>query len=171
MKRKFFIALMATVLVLCGGGLTGFCGDVATHKAVAPIGGYDLGFGHYTDGLQPAMMQAAFRDDYDMDYGHFTDSMEPSTAYAALIADYLQKCDCKRRLLSAKSPNIRKGAFIDTLKGAYVRVNQVELVRYMMGKNVAVNPRRVEYVINQLFTEQVSPQEVYAVLANEPIVE
>ncbi len=171
MKCKLFIAVMATVLVVCGGGLTGFCGDVATHKAVAPIGGYDTDFGHYTDGLQPSMVQAAFRADYDMDYGHVTDNMEPSLAYAAFIVDYLEKCDCKGELLNAKSLSIRKAAVRDTVKGAYVRDNQAELVRYMLENNVPMNPRRVEYVINQQFTAQVSPQEVYTVLAKEPIYE
>ena len=147
MKRKLIIAFIGTVLVVFGGGLTGFCGDVATKNAVAPSDGYDVDFGHYTD------------------------SMEPNLVYATFIANYLNRCDCKARLLNAKSPNIRKDAFRDTLKGAYVRENQAALVRYMLANNVALNPRRMEYVINQRFAEQVNPQAVYALLAKEPINE
>ena len=165
MKSKLFIAVMGSVLLITSGALTGLCGDVAAE--VATIDSYDLDFGHYTDSLQPSMMQAALRDDYDMDYGRFTDGMEPSLVYAAFIADYLEKCDCRGDMLDAKSLNIRKAALRDTVKGAYVEKNSAELVRYMVENNVPMNPRRVEYVINQRFADQVNPQEVYTVLTNE----
>ena len=171
MKRKLFITLLGTVLLTCGGALTGLCGDDTTNKIVAAevlvIDSYDVDYGHYTDGMQLTLMQAVFRDDYDMDYGHYGDSMEPSVAYAAIVADYLEKCRCKGALLDAKSANIRKLAVRDTVKGAFVRQNQAELIQYLIENNVAVNPRRVEYMINQRFKEQVSPHEVYAALANE----
>jgi hypothetical protein len=88
-------------------------------------------------------------------------------AYAAIVADYLEKCRCKGALLGAKSAKIRKIAVRDTVKGAFVRQNQAELIQYLIENNVAVNPRRVEYVLNQRFNELVSPREVYTVLASE----
>ena len=95
------------------------------------------------------------------------DQIKPSLIYGAFVDDYIQKCQIKATLLNSSSLNIRKNAMRATVKGAYMRHNRVKLVKYLMEKNVSLNPRRIKYHLNQQFAKVVQPNEVYSALVEE----
>lgn len=99
-------------------------------------------------------------------FGGNTGSLKPSLVYGAFVDQYVHKCEVKASLLDAGSLNIRKDAMRATLKGAYVKSNRTKLIRYLMVKNVPLNPYRIEFHLNQKFAQSVQPKDVYAVLLN-----
>lgn len=98
--------------------------------------------------------------------GDFTD-VNPSLIYGACIDDYIKKCEAKAGLLDSASLNIRKMALRATVKGAYLRSNRAELIEYLEARAAALNPRRIQYHLNQKFAEAVHPIEVYTVLLDD----
>ena len=94
-------------------------------------------------------------------------NVSPSLIYGAFVDNYIQKFEAKAEMLDSGSFNIRKNALRATVKAAYVKSNRDIMVAYLVEKNVPFNGDRIEYHLNQKFTESVSPQKVYALLSKE----
>ncbi len=53
-----------------------------------------------------------------------------------------------------------------TVRGVYLEANRTKLIRYLMEVNAPLNPNRIQYHLNQQFTQSVQPNEVYTALLN-----
>lgn len=87
--------------------------------------------------------------------------------YSKVVDDIIAKCRAKADHLDSKSPRIRRMAVKAVVKGAYLRANKSELVKYLAAIGARPHPAEIQFHLNCIFYDMARSDKMYAVLFSE----
>ena len=101
--------------------------------------------------------------------GEDKETIDLAETYEGLIDDTITKCLRKAKHLDSKSPNIRRAAFILSLKAEYLKAHREDLAVYLIDVRAVPSAGIVQYHLNKKFYETFRPHEIYALLSANQI--